>query len=151
VPPPAAASLAELARQQAEQHPTDGRVGTLHYLLALLMHGGASRLLGELGVSYNAVRERLAADGARLAEADDQRPEELPLEGWERFDITPQQWEVLHPRVEAVLVDEGLWQQGVRFGFNLSQDRTRYWVIVHPGESGLTHQQVLDRLLGRAT
>jgi hypothetical protein len=53
--------------------------------------------------------------------------------------------------VEAVLVDEGLWQQGVRFGFNLSQDRTRYWVIVHPGESGLTHQQVLDRLLGRAT
>jgi ATP-dependent Clp protease ATP-binding subunit ClpA len=81
VPTPAAAALAELARQQAEQHPIegDGRVSTLHHLLALLMHGGAGRLLGELGVSYNAVVERLAADGAGLIEADDQRPDEEPL------------------------------------------------------------------------
>jgi hypothetical protein len=150
-PTPAAASLAELARQQAEQHPLDGRISTLHYLLALLMHSGASRLLGELDVSYNAVRERVAADGARLVEADDQRPEESPLEGWERFDITPQQWEVIHPRVKEVIVDEGLEQQGVRFGFNFNEDRTSYWVIIHPGDSGLTHQQVLDRLLGRAS
>ena len=150
-PTPAAAALAELARQQADQHPIDGRISTLHYLLALLMHSGASKLLDELGVSYNAVRERIAADGARLAEADDQRPDEEPLEGWEHFDITPQQWEVIHPRVKAVLVDEGLWQQGVRFGFNLNQDKTRFWVIIHPGDSGLTHQQVLDRLLGRAS
>ena len=49
------------------------------------------------------------------------------------------------------MVDEGLWQQGVRFGLNLNEDKTRYWVIIHPGESGLTHQQVLDRLLGRAS
>jgi hypothetical protein len=104
-----------------------------------------------LGVSYNAVRERIAADGARLVEADDQRPDEGPLEGWERFDITPEQWEVIHPRVKEVLVDQGLEQQGVRFGFNLNKDKTRYWVIIHPGESGLTHQQVLDRLLGRAS
>lgn len=153
VPTPAAAALAELARQQAEQHPIegDGRVGTLHYLLALLMHSGASKLLGELGVSYNAVRERIAADGAGLAEADDQRPDEGPLEGWEHFDITPQQWEVIHPRVGAVLVDEGLWQQGVRFGFNSTEDQTKYWVSIHPGESGLTSQEVLDRLLDRAS
>jgi ATP-dependent Clp protease ATP-binding subunit ClpA len=151
IPTPAAASLAELARQQAEQHSIDGRVSTLHYLLALLMHSGADQLLGELGVSYNAVRERVAADGTRLVEADDYRPEETPLEGWERFDITPQQWEVIHPRVKAVLMDQGLWQQGVRFGFNLNEERTRYWVSIHPCESGLTHQQVLDRLLGRAS
>jgi hypothetical protein len=151
LPTPAAASLAELARQQAEQHPIDGRISTLHYLLALLMHSGADKLLEELGVSYNAVRERVAADGARLVEADDYRPDESPLEGWERFDITPQQWEVIHPRVKDVLVDEGLWQQGVRFGFNFNQEKTRYWVIIHPGDSGLTHRQVLDRLLGRAS
>jgi Clp amino terminal domain, pathogenicity island component len=149
VPTPAAAALAELARQQAEQHPIDGRVSTLHYLLALLMHGEADKLLGELGVSYNAVRERLAADGTRLVEADDRRPEETPLEGWEHFDVTPQQWEVIHPRVKEVLVDGGLWRQGVRFGFNLNEERTRYRVSIHPGDSGLTHQQVLDRLLGR--
>jgi Clp amino terminal domain, pathogenicity island component len=151
VPTPAAVGLTELARQQAEQHPVDGRVSTLHYLLALLMHSGASKLLDELGISYNAVRERVATDGARLVEADDQRPDEPPLEGWERFDITPQQWEVIHPRVKAVLVDEGLWQQGVRFGMNFNQDKTRFWVSIHPGESGLTHQQVLDRLLGGAS
>jgi ATP-dependent Clp protease ATP-binding subunit ClpA len=149
-PTPAAASLAELARQQAEQHPIDGRISTLHHLLALLMHSGASRLLEELGVTYNAVRERLA-DGARLVEADDYRPEETPLEGWERFDLSPQQWEVIHPRVKEVLVGQGLWQQGVRFGFNFNQDKTRYWVSIHPGDSGLTHRQVLDRLLGRAS
>jgi ATP-dependent Clp protease ATP-binding subunit ClpA len=153
VPTPAAVSLAELARQQAEQHPIEGdrRVSTLHHLLALLMHSGASRLLDELGVSYNAVRERVAAEGARLIEADDQRPDEGPLEGWERFDITSEQWEVIHPRVKEAFVDEGLWQQGVRFGFNLNEDKTRYWVSIHPGDSGLTHQQVLDRLLGRAS
>jgi ATP-dependent Clp protease ATP-binding subunit ClpA len=150
VPTPAAAGLAELARQQAEHHPADGRVSTLHYLLALHGQGGASKLLDELGASYNAVVERLAEEGARLVEADDQRPDEPPLEGWERFDITPQQWEVIHSRLKVVLSDEGLWQQGVRFGMNFNQDKTSFWVIIHPGESSLTHQQVLDRLLGDA-
>jgi ATP-dependent Clp protease ATP-binding subunit ClpA len=39
VPTPAVARLAELARQQAKQHPIggDGRITTLHYLLALEM------------------------------------------------------------------------------------------------------------------
>jgi hypothetical protein len=89
-----------------------------------------------LGVSYNAVRERIAADGARLVEADDQRPDEGPLEGWERFDITPEQWKVIHPRVKEVLVDQGLEQQGVRFGFNLNKDKT------------LQPQQGQDQVLG---
>ena len=148
VPTPAAVSLAELARQQAEQHPIGGRVSTLHYLLALSTLAGAGKLLGELGVSYQAVVERLAADGVRLVEADDRRPEEMPLEGWERFDITPREWEVIHPRLKVVLSGEGLWQRGVRFGMNFNEDKTRFWVSIHPGESGLTHQQVLDRLLG---
>jgi Clp amino terminal domain, pathogenicity island component len=148
VPTQAVAELAELARQQAEQHPIDGRISTLHYLLAL-WGTGAGKLLGELGVSYNTLVERLAAEGARLIQADGQRWEELPLEGWEQFDITSQQWEVIHPRVKEVLVDQGLWQQGVRFGFNLNKEKTSYWVNIHPGDSGLTHQQVLDRLLGR--
>jgi hypothetical protein len=152
VPTPAAAGVAELARQQAGQHPIDGdgRISTLHYLLALSM-GAAGKLLDELGVSYNALRERLATEATRLIEADDQRPDELPLEGWEQFDISPQQWEVIHPRVKEVLVDQGLWQQGVRFGFNLNKEKTSYWVNIHPGDSGLTHRQVLDRLLGRAS
>jgi ATP-dependent Clp protease ATP-binding subunit ClpA len=62
---PAAASLAELARQQAEQHPIDGdgRISTLHYLLALSMEGAAGKLLDELSVSHNGVVERLVTEG----------------------------------------------------------------------------------------
>jgi hypothetical protein len=51
----AAARLAELARRQAEQHPIDGRISTLHHLLALWGEGGAG----------------------------DWRPDERPLEGWD--------------------------------------------------------------------
>jgi ATP-dependent Clp protease ATP-binding subunit ClpA len=150
-PTPSAARLAELARQQAEQRPLDGRISTLHYLLALWGEGAAGKVLSELGITYKALLDQLAEEGTRLIEADDRRPEERPLEGWERFDITPQQWEVIHPRVKEVLVDQGLWQQGVRFGFNSNKEKTSYWVTIHPGDSGLTHQQVLDRLLDRAS
>jgi hypothetical protein len=85
-------------------------VGTEHLVLAALWldYGVAGR------------RWRRADRGRRPA------PDEEPLEGWERFDITPQQWEVIHPRVRVVLVDEGLWQQGVRFGFNFTEDKTSY-------------------------
>jgi hypothetical protein len=82
VPTPAVARLHELARQQAEQHPGDGRISTLHYLLALAMlPTAANKMLGELGVSYQTVVERLTQEGAHLVEADGWRPQELPVEG----------------------------------------------------------------------
>ena len=115
------------------------------------MLAGPSKLLGELGVTYNALLARLAEEGARLVEADGRRPEEMPLGGGERFDITPAEWEVIHARVKVVLSDEGLWQRGVRFGMNFNTEKTRFWVSIHPGDSGLTHQEVLDRLLGHAS
>jgi Clp amino terminal domain, pathogenicity island component len=67
LPTPAAASLAELARQQAEQHPVegDGRITTLHHLLALLMlpGSGARRLLTQLGLDYEEVVQRIEQEG----------------------------------------------------------------------------------------
>jgi ATP-dependent Clp protease ATP-binding subunit ClpA len=101
VPTPAAANLADTARQLAELHPVQGdrRVSTLHHLLALSRHTAAATLLGELGISYRVLVERLAADGARLVEADDQRPEEPPLEGWEAFEVTPQEHETITGRL----------------------------------------------------
>jgi ATP-dependent Clp protease ATP-binding subunit ClpA len=149
-PTPAVAGLAELARQQAEQHPLDGRISTLHYLLALFGRTGAGTLLGELGVSPKTVLERLATEGSRLVEADDWRPEERPLEGWEQFLVPRRELDVIGRRLKEVLWDQQLWQQGVRFGYGAHGQET-IKVIIHPGDSGLTHQQVLDRLLGRAS
>jgi hypothetical protein len=144
-PTPAVARLHELASQQAEQHPGDGRISTLHYLLALAMlPTAASKLLGELGVSYQRVAERLDEEGARLVAADDWRPEERPLEGWERFEVTPEERELIGPRVGKVLAGP-LWEQGVRYGGSDT------WVMIHPGRSGLAPREILDRILGRAS
>jgi ATP-dependent Clp protease ATP-binding subunit ClpA len=144
-PTPAVARLHELARQQAEQHPGDGRISTLHYLLALAMlPTAANKLLGELGVGFQTVVERLGEEGARLVEADDWRQEELPLEGWERFDVTPEEREMIRPRVGKVLAGP-LWKQGVWYGGSDT------WVMIHPGRSGLTPRDILDRILGRAS
>jgi ATP-dependent Clp protease ATP-binding subunit ClpA len=150
VPTPAVAGLAELARQQAEQHPLDGRVSTLHYLLALFGRTGAGKLLGELGVSPKTVLERLGTEGTRLVEADDWRPEERPLEGWEQFLVPRRKLDVIGRRLKEVLWDQQLWQQGVRFGYGAHGQET-IKVIIHPGDSGLSHQEILDRLLGRAS
>jgi ATP-dependent Clp protease ATP-binding subunit ClpA len=136
-PTPAVARLAELARQQARQHPIggDGRITTLHYLLALAMFPtGADKLLGELGVSYERVAGRLAEEGARLVEADDWRPQELPVEGWEEFRVTDQQHQVIRGRFTDVVM--GLWRQGVRFEFGERDDPEWSLVRIHPGESG---------------
>jgi Clp amino terminal domain, pathogenicity island component len=144
-PTPAVARLHELASQQAEQHPGDGRISTLHYLLALLMRPtAAGDLLHELGVGYQTVAERLDEEGPRLVEADDRRPQELPLEGWERFQVTPKERELIGPRVGRVLAGP-LWEQGVRYGGSDT------WVMIHPGRSGLTPREILDRILGRAS
>ena len=67
-----------------------------------------------------------------------------------RFDVTRQQWETIGHRLIEVLCRQGLWQQGVRFGTNFNQERTRFWVLIDPGRSGLTAREVLNRLLGRA-
>jgi ATP-dependent Clp protease ATP-binding subunit ClpA len=143
-PTPAAARLHELARQQAGQHPIqgDGRISTLHHLLALLMlRTAASELLGELGVRHEEVVRRIAEAGAPLVEADDWRPEEHPLEGWEQFEVTPEQREVIGRRVGDVIAGP-LWERGVRFG------GADTWVMIHPGRSGLAAREILDRILG---
>jgi hypothetical protein len=149
VPTPAAAGRAELARQQAEQHPIGGdqRVSTVQYLLGLLMLTGAGELLGELGVTGKAVVERLAADGARLVERDNQRFE-LPIDDWEQFRVTREEFEAIQARLGDVLFG-GLWDQGVRFGMNPEGDLVE--VMIHAGRSGLAPRDVLDRLLDRAS
>jgi hypothetical protein len=72
---------------------------------------------------------------------------EMPLEGWTRFQVTGQEWETIHHHLKSVLLDEGLWQQGVRFGFNYEGEMVK--LMIHPGGSGLDPNRLLDRLLGR--
>jgi hypothetical protein len=154
VPTPAAARLDELARQQAEQHPIerDGRISTLHHLLALLMLPGsaARRLLVELGVSYEEVVRRIAEEGTRRVAAEDWRPEEHALEGWEEFRVTDQQHEVIRARFHRV--NKELGRRGVRFMFGKREDDPEWSLVrIHPGGSGLDPRVVLDRLLGRVS
>jgi ATP-dependent Clp protease ATP-binding subunit ClpA len=154
VPTPAVARLGELARQAAEQHPIegDGRISTLHHLLALFMHPGsaAGRLLVELGVSYEEVVRRIAEEGARRVVTDDGRPEEHRLEGWEEFRVTDQQNEVIRGRFHAV--NKELGRRGVRFMFGKNVDDPEWSLVrIHPGGSGLDPHEVLDRLLGHAS
>jgi ATP-dependent Clp protease ATP-binding subunit ClpA len=154
VPTPAAAMLGELTRQQGEQHPIqeDGRISTLHHLLALLMgpSAAARRLLRELGVDYEEVVRRIEEEGARRVKVEDWRAEEHPLEGWEEFRVTDQQNEVIRGRFHAV--NKELRGRGVRFMFGKRDDNPDWSVVrIHPGESGLDPRVVLDRLLGDAS
>jgi Clp amino terminal domain, pathogenicity island component len=154
VPTPAVAMLGELARQQAGQHPVegDGRLSTLHHLLALLMVPGsaAGRLLRELGVGYEEVVRYLEAEGARRVAGDDWRPEEHPLEGWAAFRVTDRQHEVARGRFHEVNKD--LWPRGVRFMFGKDLDDSEWPLVwIHPGDSGLDPREVLDRLLGHGS
>ena len=154
-PTPAAAMLGELARQQAEQHPVegDGRITTLHHLLALLMlpgAPGAGRLLRELGVEYEDVVQRIEQEGARRVKGEDRRPEELPIEGWVEFRVTDQQDQAIRRRFHAV--DRQLRRRGVRYMFGKNMDDPEWSLVrIHPGASGLDPREVLDRLLGRAS
>jgi hypothetical protein len=68
--------------------------------------------------------------------------------GWVRFYVTPQQMDVISSRLLEVHCRQGLWRQGVGFGTNVDPQGRRF-VMIHPGRSGLTARQVLDRFLGR--
>lgn len=60
-----AARIPEFARQQAMQNGAAGRVGTQHHLLALLVEsdGLAAKALESFGITYPALKERLAEIG----------------------------------------------------------------------------------------
>jgi hypothetical protein len=85
-----------------------------------------------------------------LAERCGPRPPdaEQPPEAWTRFYVTPQQFEVISARLFRVLCDQGLWRKGAGFGTNVDPKGKRF-VMIHPGHTGLTARQILDRYLGR--
>jgi hypothetical protein len=70
-------------------------------------------------------------------------------DGWHQFEVSPQQYDVIGRRVHQVLVREGLWDQGVRFGANFDREKDLHFVLIKPGFSQLSARQILDRLLGR--
>jgi hypothetical protein len=74
---------------------------------------------------------------------------EQPPDAWVKFDVTEQQLEVIDSRLREVLCNQGLWRKGVGFGFNRTDEGTGAFVMIHPGFSGLTARQILDRFLGR--
>ena len=74
---------------------------------------------------------------------------EQPPDAWVRFDVTEQQLEAINSRLWEVLCRQGLWRKGIGFRFNHDQDGTGYFVEIHPGLSGLSARQILDRFLGR--
>jgi hypothetical protein len=51
----------------------------------MVPRSAARRLLRELGVGYEEVVRRIAEEGTRRVVAEDWRPEEHQLEGWEEF------------------------------------------------------------------
>jgi hypothetical protein len=74
---------------------------------------------------------------------------EQPPDAWVRFDVTEAQLDLINSRLWEVLCRQGLWRKGVGFRFNRSQEGTGFLVEIHPGPSGLSARQVLDRFLGR--
>ncbi|HEX5882438.1 MAG TPA: hypothetical protein VF468_29580, partial [Actinomycetota bacterium] len=74
---------------------------------------------------------------------------EQPEDAWKRFEVTAAQLEVINRRLLRVLCGQGLWRKGVGFGAGYDPDRETEFVMIHPGFSGLTARQILDRFLGR--
>jgi sarcosine oxidase gamma subunit len=66
--------------------------------------------------------------------------------GYQVFEVTPQQYELISQRVHQVIVRQKLYDQGVRFGAGVNQGK--HMVLIDPGFSGLTARQILNRLLG---
>jgi hypothetical protein len=75
---------------------------------------------------------------------------EQPPDAWVKFDVTEAQLQLIDRRLREVLCRQGLWRKGVGFGFNRTpEEGTGAFVMIHPGFSGLSARQILDRLLGR--
>jgi hypothetical protein len=66
--------------------------------------------------------------------------------GYQVFEVTAQQYQLIGQRVHEVIVRQKLWDQGVRFGAGVNQGK--HHVLIDPGLSGLTARQILNRLLG---
>ena len=66
--------------------------------------------------------------------------------GYQIFEVTPQQYQLIDQHVHEVLVRQKLSDQGVRFGDGINQGK--HIVLIDPGFSGLTARQILNRLLG---
>jgi hypothetical protein len=69
------------------------------------------------------------------------------VDGYDVFEVSPQQYELIGKRLVQVLHREGLWDQGVRFGANADPAKGRYVVLIKPGLSQLSTRQILNRLL----
>jgi hypothetical protein len=70
------------------------------------------------------------------------------VDGYQVFEVSAQQYELIGKRLVQVLHREGLWDQGVRFGANADPARGWYVVLIKPGSSQLSSRQILNRLLG---
>ena len=73
---------------------------------------------------------------------------EQPETAWAQLDVTSAQMRVIERRLFRVLCREGLWRKGVGFGAGFDQERSTEFVMIHPGFSGLTPRQILNRFLG---
>jgi hypothetical protein len=70
------------------------------------------------------------------------------VDGYDVYEVSAQQYELIGKRLGQVLHREGLWDQGVRFGANADPARDSYVVLIKPGLSQLSTRQILNRLLG---
>jgi hypothetical protein len=66
--------------------------------------------------------------------------------GYQIFEVTAQQYQLIDQHVHEVIVRQKLSDQGVRFGAGINQGK--HIVLIDPGFSGLTARQILNRLLG---
>jgi ATP-dependent Clp protease ATP-binding subunit ClpA len=119
-----AVPVLELARQQAMQDGSGGRVGTQHYLLALLAEPDtlAARLLASFGADYTLAK-------ARLMELDEEEPLEPPRPAPARSSSNTKRVEVPNDdRFEALVGEVArLLPAGAPLGFN--SDGEIGWIV----------------------
>ncbi|HZD73125.1 MAG TPA: Clp protease N-terminal domain-containing protein [Actinomycetota bacterium] len=120
----AAVPVLELARQQAVQDGSGGRVGTQHYLLGLLAQPGsvAAKLLASFGVDYTLAK-------ARLMELGEDEPVEPPRPAPARAPSNTKRVEVpKDDRFEALVGEVArLLPAGAPLGFN--SDGEIAWIV----------------------